>query len=256
MNTREFELMLKRIATGELTPQEVISKLRMPSTEETEFAVIDHARTARKGFPEVVYGQGKTSSQVAEIAQKIFAKAGLVMITRATAEQFGEVRKAIPSAQFSETAKIIWASKEKPPHELGKIAAVCAGTSDIPIAEEAALTAEIMGCQVMRVWDVGVAGIHRLFERIEEIRMADVVVVAAGMDGALPSVIAGLVRCPVIGIPTDTGYGASFGGLAALLTMLNSCAPGLSVVNINAGHPAGYQAALIALQSNREKAKR
>ncbi len=213
--------------------------------ENIDFATIDYDRARRKGFVEIIYGLGKTPTQVSEIFYRIFKSSGVAVVTRATEEQFVEIRKKITFASYSQDARMVWADSRKIEKTHGKIAVISAGTADIPIAEEAALTAEIMGCNVVRFWDIGIAGIHRLFEKLKDIQKCNVVVAVAGMDGALPTVVAGLVNMPVIAVPTNTGYGVSFGGVAALLTMLNSCAPGVSVVNINAGHSAGYQAALI-----------
>lgn len=211
------------------------------------FAKVDHHRTVRKGFPEVVFGQGKTPAQVAKIASALLEHSERLLVTKTTHEAWYAVRRAVPDASFDETARAIIVDRRATPDPVPGVAVASAGTSDLPVAEEAAVTAELMGCRVERVVDVGVAGIHRLFAEMPRIGRARVVVVVAGMEGALPSVVGGLVRAPVIAVPTSVGYGASFDGLAALLAMLNSCAPGVSVVNIDNGFGAGYLAGMIAL---------
>ena len=209
------------------------------------FAKIDHHRALRKGFPEVVFGQGKTPDQIAAIATALLEKSDRLLVTKTTLEAFSQVKAAIPDADYDETARAIVVDRTESREMTQGVAVACAGTSDLPVAREAALTAELMGCEVQTFNDVGVAGIQRLFDSLPDIGKARALVVVAGMDGALPSVVGGLVRAPVIAVPTSVGYGASFGGLAALLAMLNSCAPGVAVVNINNGFGAGYLAALI-----------
>lgn len=211
------------------------------------FAKVDHHRAVRKGFPEVVFGQGKTPAQVAKIASALLEHSERLLVTKTTREAWYAVRRAVPDASFDETARAIIVDRRAASDPVPGVAVASAGTSDLPVAEEAAVTAELMGCRVERVVDVGVAGIHRLFAEMPRIGRARVVVVVAGMEGALPSVVGGLVRAPVIAVPTSVGYGASFDGLAALLSMLNSCAPGVSVVNIDNGFGAGYLAGMIAL---------
>jgi NCAIR mutase (PurE)-related protein len=214
--------------------------------EEMGFAKIDHHRAKRCGSPEAVFCEGKTPGQVARIVERMNKGRHNILATRATAETFAAVKKRVPRAQYHELAHLIAVRKEEPrPDPKRFILVMTAGTSDIPAAEEAALTAELMGHRVERVFDVGVAGIHRLFAHHEKMRSANVIVVAAGMEGALPSVVAGLVSKPVIALPTSVGYGASFKGLAALLGMLNSCAAGVAVVNIDNGFGAGRLAATI-----------
>jgi NCAIR mutase (PurE)-related protein len=214
--------------------------------EEMGFAKIDHHRTERCGAPEAIYCAGKTPEQVAKIVERMNKGAHNILATRANAETFEAVKKLVPEAEYHETARLIIVRKEKlTPDPDRFILVITAGTSDIPIAEEAALTAELMGHRVERVFDVGVAGIHRLFAQEEKIRSANVLVVAAGMEGALASVVGGLVNKPVIALPTSIGYGASFEGLAALLGMLNSCAAGIAVVNIDNGFGAGRLAGMI-----------
>lgn len=231
-----------------MTPQEASRRLSAVGgpTENLGFALLDHERQSRTGFPEVVFGTGKTPGQIAEIGSRIFERSGVLLVTRTDAAAFDEVTKRVPGAVFNETAGLVWADRRGVEPHIEGVAVVTAGTSDQKVAEEASVTATLMGCRVQRITDVGVAGLHRLVARLEDLRRARVIVVAAGMEGALPSVVAGLVAAPVIAVPTSVGYGASFNGLAALLAMLNSCAAGVSVVNIDNGFSAGYQAAIIA----------
>jgi len=210
-----------------------------------DFAEIDLDREKRTGFPEVIFGETKTPKQSALIAEKIYKKSNLFLITRTNTETFNEVKKIIPEAEFDEQAKMIYSSKKDEKYQ-GKISVVNAGTSDIPIAKEAEITAKLMGVKVESINDVGVTGIHRILSKVDKIRESNCIVVVAGMEGALPTVVAGLVDKPVIAVPTSVGFGTGADGYSALLTMLNSCAPGISVVNIDAGFSAGYQAALIA----------
>lgn len=220
--------------------------------ENIGFARVDHGRAVRQGFPEVIFGQGKTREQIVGIFEKLAARAPNVLITRTDADTYGEIRNTHTEAEWHESAKIIRLWRDKTELGTGEIAVVTAGTSDIPVAEEAALTAETMGNTVKRVWDAGVAGIHRILAERELLMKARVVVVAAGMEGALPSVVGGLVNVPVIAVPTSIGYGASFNGLAALLGMLNSCASNVTVVNIDNGFGAGFTASLINRRWNAE----
>jgi NCAIR mutase (PurE)-related protein len=206
------------------------------------FAQVDTHRALRKGFPEVIFGAGKTLAQVVQIATKLVEHNQRVLATRLGLEQARALQKKFKRAVHHELARCVTIEKRPLPKRPGTIAVICAGTSDLPVAEEAAITAEIMGNRVERVNDVGVAGVHRLFNRLDVIQRANVVVVVAGMEGALPSVVGGLVDKPVIAVPTSVGYGASFGGIAALLAMLNSCASGVTVVNIDNGFGAGYAA--------------
>tara|TARA_B100000214_G_scaffold22461_1_gene14932 strand:- start:30 stop:695 length:666 start_codon:yes stop_codon:yes gene_type:complete len=210
-----------------------------------DFAEIDLDREKRTGFPEVIFGETKTPKQSALIAEKIYKKSSLFLITRTNIETYIEVKKLIPEAEFDEQAKMIFSSKKDDVYE-GKVSVVNAGTSDIPIAKEAEITAKLMGVRVESINDVGVTGIHRILNKVEKIKESKCIVVVAGMEGALPTVVAGLVDKPVIAVPTSVGFGTGADGYSALLTMLNSCAPGISVVNIDAGFSAGYQAALIA----------
>ena len=221
-----------------------VERLRDLPYEDLGFAKVDHHRALREGFPEVVLGMGKTPAQVAAIAARLAERSGRLLVTRAGPEHAAAVAGVLPDAVYHETARAITLQRQPVERRPG-ITVVCAGTSDLPVAEEAALTAEMLGNAVARIADVGVAGVHRLLHRLPELRAARVLVVVAGMEGALPSVVAGLVATPVIAVPTSVGYGASFGGLAALLGMLNACAAGVSVVNIDNGFGAGYMAALI-----------
>ena len=217
--------------------------------EDLTFAKIDHQREARSGFPEVVFCEKKTADQVAQIMQAIYDRSGLVLGTRADAEQYAAVRDVLPAAVFHEAARVITVGEPK--EQVGNVAICTAGTTDIPVAEEAALTAYMCGAKVCRYYDVGVAGLHRLLDQVDDIREANAIVAVAGMEGALASVIGGLVSAPVIACPTSIGYGASFGGLSALLAMLNSCAAGTAVVNIDNGFGAGFMAAKINRQTVR-----
>jgi NCAIR mutase (PurE)-related protein len=210
------------------------------------FAKVDHHRALRKGFPEVVYGQGKTPEQVAMLAVALLEGTDRLLVTRVAPEAFAAVEEKIPDAVYDELARTIVVDRRERRELVPGVVVASGGTSDAPVAQEAAVTAELMDCRVERLLDVGVAGIHRLFDKLDVLQGARVVVAIAGMEGALPSVIGGLVKAPVIAVPTSVGYGASFGGIAALLAMLNSCAPGVSVVNIDNGFGAGYLAAVIA----------
>ncbi len=213
--------------------------------EDLGFAKVDHHRALRHGMPEVVFGKGKTPEQIAAIAEHLLDRAPNVLITRADATAWEAVRAGFPEAEYFPLSRAIRVWRDKTVHGKGKIAVVCAGTSDLFVAEEAQVTAEVMGNSVDTIHDIGVAGIHRLMSNRERLCEARVVVVCAGMEGALPSAVGGLVSCPVIAVPTSVGYGASFGGLAALLGMLNSCASNVTVVNIDNGFGAGYVASLI-----------
>jgi NCAIR mutase (PurE)-related protein len=214
------------------------------SSDGHQFSRVDHHRALRQGFPEIIYCAGKTPEQTASIAHAIVARGSTLLATRADAETFAAVQSKVDNAHYHELARIIHAPGE---HRMlqGTVGVLCAGTSDLPVAEEAAVTLEVLGAKVQRFCDVGVAGLHRLLASIDEVRACDVIIVVAGMEGALPSVVGGLVDVPVIAVPTSVGYGANFGGLAALLGMLNSCASGLTVVNIDNGFGAGMGAAKI-----------
>jgi len=235
--------LLEDVREGRTSPREAVERLRHLPFEALGFATVDHHRPLMKGFPEVVLAQGKTPRQVAEIVSRIVAAAGRALVTRAERRHYEAVRAVVPGAEFHPLARAITVGREE--RLRPGVTVVCAGTADLPVAEEARVTAEMLGSAVSCLYDVGVAGLHRLLGRLEELRRAHVVVAVAGMEGALPGVVAGLVAVPVIAVPTSTGYGASLGGLSALLTMLNACAPGLAVVNVDNGFGAGYLAGLI-----------
>ncbi|GAB7388809.1 nickel pincer cofactor biosynthesis protein LarB [Bacillaceae bacterium] len=240
-----LESILQRVQKGLLTVSEAKSLLQ--AYEDLGFAKLDHQRERRKGFPEVVFGEGKTAEQLLAIFERLMEKHRRVLATRVERAKAEAVQRRFPDVRYDETARtLFWKHPDEPDivYE-GYIAVVSAGTSDLPVAEEAAVTAEAMGCRAERVYDVGVAGIHRLFAHLPLIEKASATVVVAGMEGALPSVVGGLVANPVVAVPTSIGYGANFQGLSALLSMLNSCATGVSVVNIDNGFGAGYYAAMI-----------
>jgi NCAIR mutase (PurE)-related protein len=245
MDLRELERLLRAFKQGELDDAEAARRISNLHFEDIGHARVDHARASRQGFPEVVFGAGKTRAQVVEIVEALARRAPNVLVTRTDEATFGEVRNVCTEAEWHETAHMIRILRDRTERGAGTIMVVTAGTSDIPVAEEAALTAEAMGNRVERVWDAGVAGIHRVLAERERLRAARVLIVAAGMEGALPSVVGGLVAVPVIAVPTSVGYGASFGGVAALLGMLNSCASNVTVVNIDNGFGAGFVASLI-----------
>jgi NCAIR mutase (PurE)-related protein len=254
----EIEHILKLVQSGDLDIQEAQIQLTQQlansaaAAGDLGFANLDLEREKRTGFPEVIYGEGKTVEQIIAIINKLMQHTERVLATRVDAIKAEAVVAAIPSVTYHPTARALtWFKKPILHVHEGYIAVICAGTSDLPVAEEAALTAECMGSHVERIYDVGVAGIHRLFNRLPLIRAANTIVVVAGMEGALASVVGGLVSKPIIAVPTSIGYGASFQGFAALLAMLNSCSPGVSVVNIDNGFGAGYNAALI--HQNSEK---
>ena len=245
MNSKQIEEILRLHREGSLDTDQATERIKHLSFEDIGYARVDHARASRQGFPEVIFGQGKTREQVIGIFEKLAARSPNVMITRTSAEVFGDIRNIATDAEWHESAKVIRLFRDKTELGTGEIAIVTAGTSDIPVAEEAALTAETMGNRVKRIWDAGVAGIHRILAERETLQDARVVIVVAGMEGALPSVVGGLVGVPVIAVPTSVGYGASFGGIAALLGMLNSCASNVTAVNIDNGFGAGFVASLI-----------
>jgi len=240
--------MLEAVQRGSTTIDEALTRLRDLPYEDIGFAAVDHHRTLRTGFPEVIFGQGKTPEQVASIAERLAAQGDRVLVTRTDVEAYLAVKERLPDAVFHSDARAITLDRAREPKRPG-VVVCCAGTSDMPVAEEAAVTAELMGSAADRMYDVGVAGIHRLLDKTDRLRAAKALVVIAGMEGALPSVVGGLVAAPVIAVPTSVGYGASFGGLAPLLAMLNACAAGVAVVNIDNGFGAGYLAAVINRQS-------
>jgi NCAIR mutase (PurE)-related protein len=250
MTKEELLGLLERFRKGEISGEEIAGKWSRSGVEEMDYAVIDTDRTSRTGIPEVIYAAGKTPEQVAGIAERMNRQGIPVLATRVGREVYDAVKKKIPGAIYHEEARAVVFQTEKPEQPDGYIAVVTAGTSDIPVAEEAAVTAEFLGNRVERVYDVGVAGIHRLMTRVDLIRGARVVIVVAGMEGALASVVGGLVDKPVIGVPSSTGYGVNFSGVSALLSMLNSCATGVSVVNIDNGFGAACQAYLITRLSS------
>jgi pyridinium-3,5-biscarboxylic acid mononucleotide synthase len=238
--------ILERVASGELDAGAAFERMKTLPFEDLGFAKLDHHRALRSGLPEVVLGLGKTTEQIIAIAQRLRDSGQSVLITRLTSEVAGAVTAALPELTWSADARLaFWRHATPAPSGRGTILVVAAGTADLPVAEEAAITAELMGQPVERVYDVGVAGIHRLFAQHDRLRGASVLIVVAGMEGALPSVVGGLVDKPLIAVPTSVGYGASFAGLAALLAMLNSCAAGVTVVNIDNGFGAGVAASMI-----------
>lgn len=248
MQEKDIKILLEQVKNEEVPLDEAVLILKDLPYKDMGFANIDNHRALRTGFPEVIFCQGKTPQQIRDIMVELVKKGGSIMGTRAIAADYEAVKEALPQAVFYETAGII-AVLEGTAGQKGVVAVVTAGTADIPVAEEAAVTAEILGNKVNRIYDVGVAGIHRLFSKLDKIREADVVIAVAGMEGALASVVGGLVDAPVIAVPTSIGYGANLGGVSALLSMLNSCANGVAVVNIDNGFGAAYMAAVI----NRKK---
>lgn len=244
MQEARLKELLARVADGSLTVTDAVERLKVFPFEDMEFAKVDHHRALRRGFPEVIFCEGKTPEQIVLIARGIIEQGGNILATRCSDSLFESVAPLLPEARYhGEGALFVVERREVAQH--GTVAVVSGGTSDRPVSEEAALTAHYLGCGVVRLYDVGVAGIHRLFSSWEQIRGADVLIVVAGMEGALASVVAGIADAPVIAVPTSVGYGASFGGLAALLAMLNSCAGGVTVVNIDNGFGAGFAAAVI-----------
>jgi pyridinium-3,5-biscarboxylic acid mononucleotide synthase len=245
MRPEHLQDLLKQVQDGRMDIDEALSRLKWFPYQDRGFAKIDNHRSLRRGFPEVVFCQGKTVEQVVDVVGCMALSESTVLATRAGPEVFTEVQRQIPEARYYPLARLIVIQKDIIRNEAGNILVVTAGTGDIPVAEEAAVTAESMGNRVERLYDVGVAGLHRLLDHEEKLSRAKVIIAIAGMEGALASVIAGLVDKPVIAVPTSVGYGASFEGLAALLAMLNTCAPGVAVVNIDNGFGAGYLASSI-----------
>ena len=242
--------LLESVKSGAISIDDAVQQLRILPYEDLGYPRLDHHRKLRLGYPEVVFAQGKTAEQVANIMVRLAAQNERVLATRAVPEVYAAVRELLPEAIYHPIPRLIVIDRVTDETPMPGILVATGGTADMPVAEEAAITAELMGNQVVRLYDVGVAGIHRLLDRMELIHQAKVIVVAAGMEGALASVVAGLVGVPVVAVPTSVGYGASFGGLAALLGMLNSCSPGVSVVNIDNGFGAGHLAGLINRQSS------
>lgn len=249
MTENKLRELLECVRTGKISLEEALNRIKKLGYEDLVFAKIDHHRALRQGFPEVIFGPGKTKDQILAICHRLYRAGSTVLVTRTTEEVFQAVSAELPSAQFNPLARTIVIPAGEIPPTGGKVAVLSAGTADLPVAEEAAVTAEVMGNEVERIYDVGVAGIHRLLDQMDKVREADVIIVVAGMEGALASVVAGMVSQPVIAVPTSVGYGASFGGLAALLTMLNSCAIGVGVVNID----NGFGAAALATAITRRK---
>ncbi|EGO61912.1 nickel pincer cofactor biosynthesis protein LarB [Acetonema longum] len=246
MNTKTISDVLQAFRQEEISLDEALEKLKFLPYEDLSFAKLDHHRAIRQGFPEVVFCQGKTVEQVATIVERLAERNKSVLATRASKEMYEAVRRLVPDSIYYELPRLIVVNREEARQDDDRyILVMTAGTSDIPVAEEAAITAELMGNRVTRVFDVGVAGIHRLLAQHEIIQQANVLIVVAGMEGALASVVGGMVDKPVIAVPTSVGYGANFGGLAALLAMLNSCAAGIAVVNIDNGFGAGRMASII-----------
>ena len=246
MTKDELRALLHKYKNGKLGEEEFIKHVTSMNPESLGFATVDHHRQLRQGFPEVIFCAGKTPAQVADIASRIARRSQPLLATRADARQFQAVKKKVRSAKYNEVARTITANEPKQPSKKkGTILVITAGTSDIPVAEEAVVTARMCGNPVEALFDVGVAGIHRLLSHSKKLLSASVIIVVAGMEGALPSVVGGLVDVPVIAVPTSVGYGASFGGVTALLAMLNSCASGITVVNIDNGFGAGFAASLM-----------
>ena len=248
-SNKQLQDLLEKVASGVVDPadarEQLVEAFRARPFEDLGFARVDHHRSVRQGFPEVVLGLGKTAAQIAAIAAEIVARGSTLLVTRASADAYDAVKAIVPGATYYADAAVITFRQQDVTKGKGTIVIAAAGTSDIPVAEEAARTAELMGNDVCRLYDVGVAGLHRLLGERARLSAARAIIVVAGMEGALPSVVAGLVGVPVIAVPTSIGYGASFGGLAALLGMLNSCATGVSVVNIDNGFGAAAIASLI-----------
>lgn len=245
MNEHNLKELLKSVKNDNLSIDEALQKFKDFEYKDLGFAKVDNHRSLRTGYPEVIFCEGKSPEQVADIVQYMKSRDHNILGTRATPEVYEKVKKVCPEAEYHKLARTITVQKGKDEKTTSHIGVLTAGTSDIPVAEEAAITAEIFGNSVHRYFDVGVAGIHRFYDHISEIKKAKVLVVVAGMEGALPSIVGGVVDCPVIAVPTSVGYGASLNGLAALLGMLTSCASGVSVVNIDNGFGAGYLAGMI-----------
>jgi pyridinium-3,5-biscarboxylic acid mononucleotide synthase len=243
MNPQNLEKLLISLHNHKLTPQQAMEKLKTLPFENLGFAKVDHHRTLRNGMPEVIFCQGKTVSQIKKIIQSMTHSGHSILATRLSKETFSKLKSFLPKfSEYNETAQTLVIEKNKKIKHIGLITIITAGTSDIPIAEEASITARALGSETETLFDVGVAGIHRLFNSLDKIRKARVIIVVAGMEGALASVVGGLVEKPIIAVPTSIGYGTSFGGVSALLTMLNSCATGMAVVNIDNGFGAGCMA--------------
>jgi NCAIR mutase (PurE)-related protein len=256
MNNHLLLQLLEQVGQGSIDPADAARRLANLPFEDTGFAKIDHHRSLRTGMPEVIFAAGKTPAQVAEIFERMVQHGSDVLATHAAPAAFDAVQARTPQASYHAIAQAITFRQDaRAAAAAGTIAVLCAGTSDLPVAEEAAVTAEFLGAPVDRVYDVGVAGVHRLLAQRDTLRNAEAVIVCAGMEGALPSVVGGLVAVPVIAVPTSVGYGAAFGGLAALLGMLNSCSPNVTVVNIDNGFGAAYVATMIARKGHQQAAQ-
>jgi NCAIR mutase (PurE)-related protein len=248
-DTQTIRVLLEGVAAGEQSVEEALARLRALPFEDLGFAKLDHHRAVRQGFAETVYCEGKTAEQVADIVAGLAKHGPQVIGTRATRQQYEAARLRVPELCFDETARVLWLDRQPDRPRSEGVVIVAAGTSDLPVAREAAITVELLGHAPRMINDVGVAGLHRLLHHVPDLQAANVIIVVAGMEGALPSVVAGLVSSPVIALPTSVGYGASFNGLAALLAMLNSCSPGVCVVNIDNGYGAGQLAAMINVRA-------
>lgn len=245
MDRDQLKTLLEQVREGAVEVDAALDRLRHMPFENIGYANIDHHRAIRVGMPEVIFGMGKTPEEITGIATRLLERSANVLATRVAPEAYELLRRQAPEAEYFPRSGAVRVWRDRTPRGKGLLAVVCAGTTDLPVAEEAAVTAEIMGNEVKQITDVGVAGIHRLFGHMDVIHQARVIVVCAGMEGALPSAVGGLVSCPVVAVPTSVGYGASFNGLAALLGMLNSCSSNVSVVNIDNGFGGGYVASLI-----------
>lgn len=245
MNSEQIKSLLEKVRDGAMSVDQAVDSLKHLPYEDIGFATLDHHRSLRQGVPEVIFCQNKTLEEITEIIKRLREHQHPVLATRVTPDSFAALRSLFPEAQFYERSHVFTLGSDPNAPGVGNVLIACAGTSDLPVAEEAAVTAQFTGSRVTRLTDVGVAGIHRLLGRLDVIRAANVIIVAAGMEGALASVIGGLVDVPVIAVPTSVGYGASFGGISALLTMLNSCSAGVTVVNIDNGFGAGFAASVI-----------
>ena len=249
MDLEQLRLLLEQVASGETGPDEAVAALRDLPFADIDVAKVDHHRALRCGFPEVIFCQGKSPDQVRRVARELLENGDVLLATRADAAQYQAVARIADDARYVEDARVVVVDRRDDPPAEGRVLVASGGTADIPVAEEAAVCAEVMGNDVVRLWDVGVAGVHRLLAHQEELRNARVIIAVAGMEGALPSLVTGLVDVPVIAVPTSVGYGANFDGLAPLLTMLNSCASGMGVVNID----NGFGAAALASRINRQE---
>ena len=245
MDPAKLRTLLEQVRDGGVSPDDALGQLNHMPFEDLGFAKVDHHRALRHGMPEVILGRGKTPAEVRAISERLLQRSGNLLVTRADEEMFEAVQELDPTAEYFPRSKALRVWHDRTLRGQSKIAVICAGTSDLPVAEEARVTCEVMGNQVEEIYDVGVAGIHRLLHNLDKLEQARVIICCAGMEGALPSAVGGLVSCPVIAVPTSVGYGASFNGLAALLGMLNSCSSNVTVVNIDNGFGAAYVATLI-----------